>query len=156
MNLPLSTRVWVFQSNRELTNNEVNLINQQAKQFVDQWTAHGSKLKADFEIRYNRFLILAADESAAMASGCSIDKSVAFMKELEGRFNLNLFDRMQVAFRKENAIETISLSEFQEALASGDLSEDTIVFNNLVQNINELNHQWEVPVKNSWHSRFVS
>jgi hypothetical protein len=34
------------------------------------------------------------------------------------------------------------------------VTENTIVFNNLVNNIEEFNESWEVPAMDSWHSRF--
>ena len=34
------------------------------------------------------------------------------------------------------------------------VSKNTIVFNNLVTNISELNENWEVPASESWHNRF--
>ena len=36
------------------------------------------------------------------------------------------------------------------------VSKNTIVFNNLVTNIVELNENWEVPASESWHNRFLS
>jgi hypothetical protein len=35
------------------------------------------------------------------------------------------------------------------------VSKNTIVFNNLVNNIAEFNENWEVPASESWHSRFL-
>jgi hypothetical protein len=34
------------------------------------------------------------------------------------------------------------------------VTENTIVFNNLVNTIQEYNDSWEVPAMDSWHSRF--
>ena len=36
------------------------------------------------------------------------------------------------------------------------VSKNTIVFNNLVTNKAEYLENWEVPAKDSWHSRFIN
>ena len=77
------SRVWIYQSDRKLTADEVVQIQMNLDNFTRSWTAHNNQLKAKAEIRYNRFLVLIVDESQAGASGCSIDKSVNFMKQLE-------------------------------------------------------------------------
>src|SRR5476649_3050231 len=99
-----NSRVWVYQSDKKLSDQEVQQIQAQLDSFTTGWTAHNSQLKAKAEIRYNRFLILVVDESQAGASGCSIDKSVHFMKELEQQFNINLFDRFNLAYRDGDEI----------------------------------------------------
>src|SRR5690606_27655128 len=85
--------------------------------------------------------------------GCSIDKSVYLLKEIEQETGLNLFDRLQVAYRKGDQIVVASRHEFEELVASGEITEDTIVFNNLVTSYPELETHWEVPVKESWHAK---
>src|SRR6187401_1503982 len=95
--LPMDSRIWIYQANRELTEGEINQVNETTCEFVESWTAHDKDLMASFEIRYNRFLILMVDEKSAGASGCSIDKSVHFVKSLEKKFNIDFFDRMKFA-----------------------------------------------------------
>src|ERR1700759_2190076 len=94
-----NSRVWIYQSDKELTDSEVALLQSQLDNFTTGWTAHNNQLKAKAEIRYNRFIILVVDESQAGASGCSIDKSVRFMKDIEQEFGINLFDRFNLAYR---------------------------------------------------------
>lgn len=146
-----SSRVWIYQSDRKLTDNEVELIQQELNRFTQSWTAHNNQLKAGSAIRYNRFLVLVVDESQAGASGCSIDKSVNFMKHLEQQFHLNLFDRFNLAYRNGEEVLSLPRQGFEDLLKSGEINTDTIVFNNLVQNVQELQTKWEVPFKDSWH-----
>ena len=70
---PKSARVWIYQADRALKYQESRFIEKNAKAFCEQWAAHGVALKSSFKILHNRFLILAVDEQANMASGCSID-----------------------------------------------------------------------------------
>jgi hypothetical protein len=119
--------------------------------FTLSWTAHNNQLKAKAEVRYNRFLILIVDESQAGASGCSIDKSVHFMQHLEQKFNINLFDRFNLAYREGDEVLSAPRHTFEDLIKQNSINKQTIVFNNMVQNLNELQTKWEVPFKDSWH-----
>ena len=56
---------------------------------------------------------------------------------------------------KENISENhFVLFENEGELFTIEATENTIVFNNLVNNIEEYNESWEVPAMDSWHSRF--
>jgi hypothetical protein len=145
------SRVWIYQSDKQLSDENVSALQQQLDSFTTGWTAHNSQLKAKAEIRYNRFIILIVDESQAGASGCSIDKSVNYMKQIEQQFGINLFDRFNLAYRSGNEIVSVPRHTFEELITNKIIDTHTIVFNNMVQNISELNTKWEVPFKDSWH-----
>lgn len=151
MHFSENSRVWVYQADRQLTDNEALQTKVLLDNFTTGWTAHNNQLKAKAEIRYNRFLILIVDEGQAGASGCSIDKSVHFMQQIEAKFGINLFDRFNLAYRKGSEVLSAPRSRFEELIKEGKINNDTIVFNNLVQNLTELNTKWEVPFKESWH-----
>ncbi len=153
MHFSENSRVWIYQADRELLLNEQEAISEHLSRFTRNWEAHGKALKAGFEIRYNRFIVVIVDESQAPVTGCSIDKSVAVLKELEHAYGLNLFDRLQLAYRKANTIEVCSKAAFEQKIANGELHAESIVFNNLVQNYAEYQQAWEVPAKQSWHAR---
>lgn len=143
--------MWVYQSDKKLTDEVVQQIQQQLNSFTAEWTAHNNQLKAKAEIRYNRFLILIVDETQAGASGCSIDKSVRFMQNLEREFNINLFDRFNLAYKQADEVLSLPRHGFEDLLKLGSINTNTIVYNNLVQNLTELQTKWEVPFKDSWH-----
>ncbi|MDB4924043.1 ABC transporter ATPase [Mucilaginibacter sp.] len=146
-----NSRVWVYQSDKKLADEVVQQIQQRLNSFTAEWTAHNNQLKAKAEIRYNRFFILIVDETQAGASGCSIDKSVNFMKRLEQEFNISLFDRFNLAYRDAGEVLSLPRHGFEELLKQGTINTNTIVYNNLVQNLTELETKWEVPFKDSWH-----
>lgn len=145
------SRVWIYQSDKPLYDEQVKELQDQLSNFAAEWTAHNHQLKAKAEVRYNRFLILIVDESQAGASGCSIDKSVNFMKKLEQQFSISLFDRFNFAYRDGEQVLSLPRHSFEEMLKEGKINKQTIVFNNLVQNLSELQTKWEVPFKDSWH-----
>ncbi|RFZ85824.1 ABC transporter ATPase [Mucilaginibacter terrenus] len=145
------SRVWIYQSDRKLTDAEVIDAQVLLDNFTRDWTAHNNQLKAKGEVKYNRFFILVVDESQAGASGCSIDKSVRFMKEVEQHFGINLFDRFNLAYRSGSEVLSVPRKQFEALLKEGVITRDTIVYNNLAQNLTELQTKWEVPFKDSWH-----
>ena len=153
--MPADARVWVFQSNKNLSDVEVKAIENSGLSFIADWTAHGASLKASFDVLYNRFFVIAVDEKQAVASGCSIDKSVHFVKDLEKQYHLNLFDRLQVAYRKGNEITSCSLLEFGKLASQNSVNESTTVFNNMVNTKSSFDTEWEVPLKQSWQSRVL-
>ena len=152
MNISEHSRVWIYQANRALNPGEVEQIQQKLNSFTSEWLAHGNELLAHSEIRYNQFIILSVDEQQAGATGCSIDKSVKFMLELEKEFNINLFDRFQLAYRNGDKIETINRENFQILIDTAKIDAETIVFNNLVSTRKSLETNWEIPIKDSWHA----
>ena len=154
-NLPDSSRVWIYQANRSFTNEELEEIQSRLDQFVTQWTAHGADLQAGYLIKYKRFIILALDQQINAATGCSIDASVHFIQQLENEFNVDLLDKMNVSYKQGEFIAYKSLSDFRKMAKQKAVSPKTIVFNNLVNTKEEYLHEWEIPLEESWHNRFL-
>lgn len=155
-NLPDESRIWIYQSNRKLTDEEVAIASLKTQAFLEQWTAHGSNLEAGFEVRYNRFIVLGLNQTSASASGCSIDASVRFIQSLEKEFSVDLLDKMNVTFYNGEFIAHKSLTDFRKMAKARSVSPNTVVFNNLVNTKSEYLENWEVPAKESWHSRFLA
>jgi hypothetical protein len=156
-NMPPEARVWVHQSTREITPDEVTLIEQAVKSFVKEWAAHGSSLNAGFDVLYNRFIVISVDESQAGASGCSIDSSIKFLKEIAAQFNLELFDRMNVAYRaNDNTVKSCDLPDFKKLVDDKLLNNDTFVFNNMITNKKSFDSEWELPLKNRCQASFMN
>ena len=154
-NMPPRSKVWVYQSNRPFTASEAERIISSGNHFIAEWAAHGASLKASFDIIYNQFIVIAVDEQQAQASGCSIDKSVKFIKEIEQQFQLHLFDRLQVAYRTESEIAVCSLTEFEKLAEQGLVNETTVVFNNMITTKSAFDTEWEVPLKESWQYKVL-
>lgn len=153
--LPETARVWIYQSNRSFTPEEQESIESQLDTFLAQWTAHGQDLKAGYEMRYKRFIIIALDQTGQSATGCSIDASVHFVQGLEKQFNVELLDKMNVSYKQGEFVAYKTLLEFKAMAKQKAISKNTIVFNNLVATKGEYEQHWEVPASESWHARFV-
>lgn len=154
-NLPNNSRVWIYQSEREFNQKEIEIISAKAEEFINSWTRHGDNLKGSFTIKYNQFLVLAVDESFNTVSGCSIDSSVRFVQQLEKELQLDLMNKMNITFKDNETINLVKLSDFQQFAKDKKISLETIVFNNMVNTKEDFENNWEVPAKQSWHKRFL-
>ncbi|MCZ4409244.1 ABC transporter ATPase [Cryomorphaceae bacterium 1068] len=146
-----SSRVWVYQAESNLSENEVALVKQACEQFIPAWKAHGTNLQADYRILFDRFICLFVDESGQDATGCSIDSSVHFIQQLEKSLGKSLMQRTQVIYFDENG----ELKEIEMNQMSGKINEDTLVLNNLITSLGEMRKGWLVPAKDSWHARML-
>ena len=152
--LPDESKIWIYQSSRKLSDDEMNEIEADLKAFLENWAAHGKPLEASYQLRYNRFIIIAVNQETQPATGCSIDASVQFIQELEKKYEIDLLDKMNVTFKLGDHIAHKPLIEFKKMAKEKAVSANTIVFNNLVNTVGEWHEYWEVPAEDSWHSRF--
>jgi hypothetical protein len=151
-NLPDSSRVWVYQSNRAFTQEELVELKNELDQFGASWEAHGTKLNSAIEIYYNQFIVIFVDESGQEATGCSIDKSVVLVKMIESKYGISLLDRMNLTYKTDDAVENIRMADFQKLAQKGQIQNTVTVFNNLVFSKAEFISKWEVEAKDSWHA----
>ncbi|MEZ4843211.1 MAG: hypothetical protein R3A43_03045 [Bacteroidia bacterium] len=153
-NLKPEARVWVYASKRLITTEEQNEINEILSDFCANWAAHGDKLDCGYTILNNQFILLAVDEDAAAASGCSIDKSVHIFQEIDRKFDLDLFNRLRVYLFENEKIETLNTSELKYRITNNSFDKDSLVVNTLVSNLSELNNQFIVPSEKTWLNRY--
>ena len=149
-----NSRIWIYQSNRSLTQQEKESISKLIEHFLNNWKSHGVSLNSGFEIKYNRFIVIAQDQNTQSATGCSIDSMVHFIQKLEKQYNISLLDKLNVSYKQGDYIAYKSLKDFKKMVKDGAVSKNTIVFNNLVQTKLEYTNYWEVPAFESWHARF--
>lgn len=157
-NLSPDSKVWIYQSSRNFSDQETGELCIVLEKFADEWAAHGKNLKAYATVQYKRFIVLMIDESQAGASGCSIDSSVHFMKEVEKQYGIELFNRLHLAYLTGNGDEValVHKSELSKLIENQGINEDSTVFNNLVKNKYEFEHTWKIPLKESWAATAIT
>ena len=120
-NLTPESKIWIYQCNRLLKVEEQEFIANKMLDFVNNWQAHGTDLKASFEIQYNHFLVIGVDEKDQNATGCSIDASVHTLQSIQQELDVDLFDRMGITYKKEdNKVVCRTRKEFKELIARGE------------------------------------
>ena len=145
-----SSRVWIYQSSRLFSISEAFDIEDMLNEFVGSWHSHGVPVKGYANLFYGQFIILMADETASGVSGCSTDSSVRLMKEIEQKFQVQLFDRLLLAFLINGKVQLLPYSQLDFAAENQFISRDTMYFNNTVQTKRELEEKWLLPLKESW------
>lgn len=152
-NFSPKSRVWIYQSSRLFMISEALEIEELINKFCAEWRSHGAEVNAYGNLFFGQFLVLMTDETDVTVSGCSTDSSVRFVKSLDQKFGVDFFNRSNLAFVVKDKIQTLPLNQLQYALDNNFISGDTLFFNNTVQNREELETSWIIPVKDSWLAR---
>lgn len=153
--MPAHARLWMYKAPRDLGQAEQKLVRERGAAFTAGWAAHGAPLDACVDVLLDRFVVIAVDEEQANTSGCSIDKSVGFIKDLEHDLNLMLTDRMIMVFEQDGKVRSCRLQELPELVKEGLINGDTIVFDDLVSTVGDLAERFRVPLRASWLERFL-
>ena len=153
---PDESRVWIYQAEKPFVEGDIIHINEDIDHFCDQWTSHNRDLRALGGVMHDLFVVLVVDETMASTSGCSIDKSVAFVKSLEQKYDRKLLERNNIAWLDgDEQLHITPLAELKEAISAGRMSLNTPVFDNLVATRKEYISRWTVPLGASWMKRFI-
>lgn len=153
--MPLHARLWVYKAARALSHAEQRLVRERGAAFTAGWAAHKMPLDACVDVVIDRYVVIAVDEDQAQASGCSIDKSVAFIKGLEHDLKLMLTDRMVVAYEHDGQVVSARLQALPQLLKEGTITRETLVFDDLVSTVGEYRERFKVPLGASWMERFL-
>ena len=151
--MPDCARVWVYQADRDLSDAEVQYVQQTLDNQVNNWAAHGAALAGAATILHKRFVIVTVDENHNQVSGCSIDASTNWLKNLGAEMNLNFFDR-SVAYIQNAEIKVVEMLKIKTLVSEGIITPNTLIFNNLVPNMGEFKNAWNVSAGESWMKRY--
>lgn len=150
-----NSRIWIYQSNRPLTDVELRTVSDALTVFCNDWKAHGESLKTSFTIADNQFIVLAADEDFHLPSGCSIDSSVRVLKEVQTSIGTDFFDRTRIAFFKSNAVVSFPMAELKQRFSSGELLGSTLTFNTLALSKGEFLGRWKIATETTWLAKYL-
>lgn len=154
--IDFNARVWVYQANRALTSEEAGIISETLKSALDLWEAHGKPLTASGKIFENRFVVIAVDERDELPSGCSIDKSTHWLKEIGHQMNLDFFDRSLAYLDDQDHVATVAVPQIKQAVADGLITPYTTVFDNQVQTKAQWMKRWKVSAADTWLNRYFA
>jgi len=149
--LPDSSRVWVFGSDKLLTEEGTKALLAGVDAHLDDWKAHGAPLTVGREWRDGRFLIVAVDQSTAGASGCSIDGLFRVLQQLEREVGANLVGGGRVFYRDNHGVvQSASRDEVAALAQSGEITKDTVVFDTTLTDLGTWRACFERRAKESW------
>jgi len=154
-NMPDDSRIWTYQSDRDLLELEIAIINDKASSFLNTWQAHGKDLECSYSIINKRFIVIAVNENVNPIGGCSIDYSLQLINDISESINLNLLNRLVVNYIKDNKISSVSLNDLKKKIKDGTFSSETIIFNTAISKKAELLDNFEIKIRSSWLSKFL-
>ncbi len=152
--IDFDSRLWIYQANRALTDQEATLVNKTLEAAIDGWEAHNQPLLGAVKVFYNHFVVIAVDEAHETPSGCSIDKSVHWLQELGARLDVDFFDRSVAYVDVDKQVATLPVASVKKAIADEVIYSNTPVFDNLVSNKAQWMKRWKVPADQTWLKRF--
>ena len=154
-NMPDNSRIWIYQSDRDLNESEISIIDDKTTTFLDSWQAHGKDLECSYSIINRRFIVIAVNENINPIGGCSIDYSLQLINDISDTIQTNLLNRLIVNFKIDNKISSVSLNDLKTKIKEGTLSSETIIFNTTVNTKGELLNDFEIDIGSSWLSKFL-
>ncbi|MEZ4904204.1 MAG: hypothetical protein R2822_21850 [Spirosomataceae bacterium] len=152
--IAFEARVWVYQANRTLADDEVGTLTETLKAALEGWEAHGQALTASGKVFQNRFVVIAVDESKELPSGCSIDKSVHWLQEIGPRLGVDFFDRSLAYIDEHGRLQTVAVSGIKNAVATEEITPSTIVFDNTVATKAQWMSRWKTRADHTWLKRY--
>ena len=147
--LPSHSKVYIYQSNKELNNIELSDIQNLLIDFSSNWQTHGKPVNNTFKL-FSHFICFFVDESSYITSGCSLDAMVGIIKSIGIKFNIDFFNRNNIAFIDDKKTKLLSLNDFKDLIKP-----DVIVYNNLVKTKSEFESNWKAPVRETWLKRYL-
>lgn len=145
-----NSKVYIYQSSRQLRISEVMELEKLIKTFVDNWESHGAAVKGYANLFFEQFIVFMADDTDAKICGRSIDSIGRFAQEIEKEFSIQLLDRQSLAFVVKNKVELLPLSQLKYSIENNFITSETLYFNNLVTNKKSFLTNWIIPIKQSW------
>ena len=142
---PDDSRVWLYQTNRPMTEEEVKLVDNKMNAFIKEWAAHGNQLWGNAAVLNPYFVAVIVNDKLTPPSGCSIDASVHKLKEIGELLELDFFTRMKVTIQKENSLEQIDFNDFITISSKDDL----LVYDPLISNLGDLRKEWPLKIQRS-------
>lgn len=153
--LPENAKVWIYPSNRKFYDTEIEEVHLKITTFLSSWKKEDETFEVSYQLLYNRFIVLFANDSHSPLTYQDLDASVAFIIQLQNEYKVELLDKMNVCFKQGKYVQYKELKDFKKLLKDKAITGKTIVFDNLVTTKEEFENHWEVPISESWYGRFL-
>ena len=152
--LPDTARIWIYGAEEPLTGEQCQALQEHMARFLAEWNSHQQKVMPGWQLVHDQFVIIGGDESATNLSGCSIDSMFHALEDFNRASGLKFGSSGNQVFYRDSAgaVRSVDRLGFAELAKQGAVSEETIVFNNVIRTVGEfLAGRWEVPMRDSWH-----
>lgn len=146
--------VQIFPSSRKLYPQEIEPLKEKIEDFKIQISKEFDG-KVETLLIYERFLIFVFHFEDKAQMNVTYNSLNAFISNIEQELNITLMDRMNVCFKQGQYVQYKDLKAFKKLIKSKSVNAQTIVFDNLVTTVDDLKSYWELPISETWYSRFL-
>lgn len=150
-----TSKVYIFPSSRKFYPQELEGLKEDIEKIVKQVQEEGWSEKFDLKLIYDRFIVGVSE----MSEPGNLSKLGNYLSEeilkLQNKYDIQLLDKMNVSFKQGQYIQYKDLSDFKKLIKQKSVNAKTIVFDNLVETLEDFNLYWEVPLEESWYSRML-
>ena len=147
---PDHSRIYLFQSDRALSGEEMELLDQELYTFTKDWVSHGDQLMAEGKVLNPYFSIIVVNDAIIQPSGCSIDVLTNSFQQFGKNRNIDFLNRMKLTIKEDDELKQIDFSDLENH------KEDTLIFDPMVANLGEFRKEWPMPIKRSRFRQLVS
>ena len=119
--------LYAYPFNRILQPEEQSAFRASLEAFIEGWQTHQKPVHASVAVFWHAIL-LCVDEKRAALSGCAKDAFVRQVRTEGVRYGVGCFSRYSVAWEAKGREWLCAGEEVKEAMARGDLSMDTRVY----------------------------
>ena len=147
--LPEQARIWVYASEKALTQNQQDYILNIISEELKGWNAHKQPLTAGVTILENHFIVVALDENKNGASGCSIDTLQNTIQKIEKELTFSLMNRLNVFCKIED--EILCIPSFKLGSVA---DKDTLFYDLTILTKTDLNTYLK-PIREGWCAYLV-
>jgi len=153
--IPETAKIWVFPASRKFYVQELPEINTKIQQFLTDWENENQPISAAYVIRYDHFIIVTANDTEQSLSLEAQDQLAGFIQSLESSYELILMDRINVCYKQGEFVQYKTLPEFKKMIKDKGVSQNTMVFNSMINLKEEFEFGWEINIMDSWLGRFL-
>lgn len=153
--IPEEAKIWVFPSNRKFYPQEIEGIKLRIETFLNKWKDNRNDVECSYLIKYDRFILISANDVDYGLTLEAHDALIAFILELEKEYDIILLDKINVCYKQGEFVQYKDVAEFKKMIKSKGVSESTTVFNNMITVKEELRYNWEINIMDSWLGRLV-
>ena len=129
-NLHPQSRIWLYISKEKINDITQNNISSLFKDFHKDWKSHGQPVNGQLKFIKENLLVVGADYFPNGMCGRAVDAKVRFINKVNEEFNLDLLNRTNIAFLKENSTVVHNYNNLDAIIKKGLVNKSTVYCNN--------------------------
>lgn len=153
--IPNYCKLWVFPSSRKFYPQEIADLQQRIEAFLTNWTNEGNPIECSYSLKYDRFIVITANDAEISLTLKAHDDLTAFILGLEAIYNIVLLDKINVCYKQGAFVQYKDLIAFKKMMKNNGVSKKTTVFDNMITTKEELENDWEINIMDSWLGRLL-